>query len=87
MDDGYFAENFNHLGVQKLLKEIKAACIVVWISTRKRLRNRLKMELPFSLQKNIGNGKRLIDRVDVLSIDEWNADSQCGSFPVKRVLG
>lgn len=44
------------------------------------------MELPFSLQENIGNGKRLIDRVDVLSIDEWNADSQCGNFPVKRVL-
>ena len=56
------------------------------VTTRKRLRNRLKMELPFSLQKNIGNGKRLIDRVDVLSIDEWNADSQCGNFPVKRVL-
>lgn len=56
------------------------------VTTRKRLRNRLKMELPFSLQKNIGNGKRLIDRVDVLSIDEWNADNQCGNFPVKRVL-
>ena len=25
------------------------------VTTRKRLRNRLKMELPFSLQKNIGN--------------------------------
>ena len=56
------------------------------VTTRKRLRNRLKLELPFVLQDNIGNGKKLIDRVDVLSIDEWNADSQCGNFPVKRVL-
>ena len=56
------------------------------VITRKRLRNRLKAELPFSLQENIGNGKKLIDRVEVLSIDEWNADSEYGSFPIKRVL-
>lgn len=55
------------------------------VTTRKRLRNRLKDELPFSLQENIGNGRRLIDRVDVLSIDEWNADSDYGKFPIKRV--
>ncbi len=54
--------------------------------TRKRLRNRLKMELPFSLQESVGNGKKLIERVDVLSIDEWNADSAYGIFPIKRVL-
>ena len=44
------------------------------------------MELPFSLQESVGNGKKLIERVDVLSIDEWNADSAYGIFPIKRVL-
>ena len=57
------------------------------VTTRKRLRNRLKRELPFSLQDSIGNGKKLIDRVDVLSIDEWNTDSDYGNFPIKRVSG
>lgn len=37
-------------------------------TTRKRLRGRLKVELPFVLQDQIGNGKRLIDQVDVLSM-------------------
>jgi hypothetical protein len=44
------------------------------------------MELPFSLQESIGNGKRLIDRVDVLSIDEWNADNCYGAFPIKQII-
>ncbi len=57
------------------------------VTTRKRLRNRLKTELPFSLQDNIGNGKKLIDRVEVLSIDEWNADSDYGNFPIGRISG
>ena len=55
------------------------------VTTRKRLRNRLKMELPFSLQESIGNGKKLIDRAEVLSIDEWNTDNCYGNFPIKRV--
>lgn len=55
------------------------------VTTRKRLRNRLKTELPFKLQENTGNGRRLIEGVDVLSIDEWNADRNYGNYPVKRV--
>lgn len=55
------------------------------VTTRKRLRNKLKAELPFTLQNNIGNGKRLIDQVDVLSIEEWNADSNYGNYPIKQV--
>mgnify|MGYP006968285921 CR=1 FL=1 len=56
-------------------------------TTRKRLRNRLKTELPFVLQDHIGNGKKLIEQVDVLSIDEWNADSIYGNYPMRRILG
>lgn len=56
-------------------------------TTRKRLRNRLKVELPFALQDNIGNGKRLIEQVDVLSIEEWNADKTFGSYPIRQISG
>lgn len=56
------------------------------VTTRKRLRNRLKKELPFSLQDMIGNGKKLIEQVEVLSIDEWNTDSEYGNFPIKQIL-
>lgn len=56
-------------------------------TTRKRLRNRLKAELPFALQNNIGNGKKLIEQVEVLSIDEWNADSIYGNYPMRRISG
>mgnify|MGYP006906603017 CR=1 FL=1 len=55
------------------------------ITTRKRLRNRLKAELPFKLQDNVGNGKKLIERLDVLSIEEWNTDSNYGNYPIKRL--
>lgn len=57
------------------------------VTTRKRLRNRLKVELPFVLQNNIGNGKKLIEQVEVLSIDEWNADSIYGNYPMRRISG
>lgn len=55
------------------------------VTTRKRMRNRLKAELPFVLQKNLGNGKRLIEKVVVLSIDEWNADRIYGNYPIRRI--
>lgn len=53
-------------------------------TTRKRLRNRLKAELPFILQDKIGNGKKLIEQVAVLSINEWNADSNYGKYPISQ---
>ena len=51
-------------------------------SSRKMVRNRLKAKLPFELQENIGEGKRLIEKVDVFSIEEWNANEQYGEFPI-----
>ena len=52
---------------------------------RKRLRNRLKKELPFALQENIGNGRKLIEKVDVVSIEEWNKDENYGKYPIVPV--
>lgn len=53
--------------------------------TRKRLRNKLKGELPFVLQKNIGNGIKLIEKIEVVSIEEWNKDEIYGKYPIYPV--
>lgn len=53
---------------------------------RKRLRNRLKMELPFTLQENIEKGRKLIEKVDVVSIEEWNKDKNYGKYPIVPVV-
>lgn len=57
------------------------------ITLRKRLRNRLKSELPFLLQEKIGKGKKLIDKVDVVSIAEWNENETYGKFSIKKLNG
>lgn len=54
------------------------------LTIRKRLRNRLHTALPFLLQENIGKGKKLIERVDVISIAEWNSDQLYGKYPLKE---
>jgi len=42
------------------------------MTERKAIRNRLKDRLPFKLQENCGFTSKLIDKVEVLSFDEWN---------------
>lgn len=53
------------------------------VTARKRLRNKLKLELPFALQENVGNGRKIIDGLDVVSIEEWN--NQYRMYPIKLV--
>lgn len=53
--------------------------------SRKRLRNRLKKELPFLLQQNVGNGRKLIEKMEIVSIKEWNEDENYGLYPLQRV--
>lgn len=55
------------------------------IVTRKRLRNKMKQRLPFALQENIGQGRKLIEKVEVLSITEWNNSQEYGVYPIKNV--
>lgn len=50
--------------------------------SRKMIRNKMKSKLPFLLQANVGEGRRLIEKLDVLSIDEWNANELYGKFPI-----
>ena len=52
---------------------------------RKRIRNKLKIKLPFSLQTQIANGNEIIEEVEVLSIDEWNHDPVYGKYPFTHI--
>lgn len=51
----------------------------------KRLRTRMKTQLPFALQQNVGTGIKLIDKVDVVSIEEWNKNSTYGKYPFVKI--
>lgn len=54
--------------------------------SRKMLRNRLKEKLPFQLQESVSKGIKLIDKVEVFSIDEWNQSAEYGAFPIKKLI-
>ena len=54
---------------------------------RKRLRDRMKTQLPFTLQQNMNTGIKLIEKVNVLSIKEWNEDSTYGKYPFVKIDG
>lgn len=49
--------------------------------TRRRLRNRIQTRL----QEAAGNGRKLIERLEVLSIQEWNAHARYAKFPLGKV--
>lgn len=51
--------------------------------SRKMIRNKMKKKLPFLLQINIGEGRKLIEKMAVLSIDEWNNNDVYGKFPIQ----
>ena len=53
--------------------------------TRKLIRERLTLKLPFALQRTEGVRKELIRRVEVLSIEEWNSHSVYGSYKIKKI--
>lgn len=56
-------------------------------TSRRMLRNKLKERLPFRLQAAVPGGRRLIEDVYVLNIQEWNSDSVFGRFPISLVEG
>ena len=55
------------------------------IITRKRLRNKMKQRLPFALQENMGTNRKLIQKVDVVSIEEWNSNEEYGEYPITKL--
>ena len=54
-------------------------------NTRRRLRNRIRRELPFVLPDILGTEEKLIESMDVLSIDEWNNHPLYGRYPLRRL--
>lgn len=56
-------------------------------TSRKMLRNKLKDRLPFKMQTAISESRRMIEDVQVLNIQEWNADELFGHFPISLVGG
>ena len=51
-------------------------------ASRRLLRNRIKLLLPFQLQLG---GNKLIESVEVLSVSEWNASERYGNYPFCNV--
>jgi len=56
-------------------------------ASRKMLRNKLKVRLPFRMQTAVSEDRHLIEDVQVLNIQEWNADELLGRFPISPVEG
>lgn len=53
-------------------------------TSRLMVRNELQKRLPFRLQRALSNsGRKLIDEVRVVNIEEWNADKELGKYPLK----
>lgn len=50
--------------------------------SRKMIRNRMKSKLPFLLQKNVSEERKLIEKIAVLSIAEWNTSKPYCEFPI-----
>lgn len=54
-----------------------------YITERKAIRNRLKDRLPFRLQKKCEFTRNLIDKIEVLCLEEWN--HQYPYYPARRL--
>ena len=80
-----FYDSLHYLWLQGKTEPVQFVYVLEYpngdVVTRKRLRNKLKKELPFQLQNQIGDGRKLIDKVEVLSIEEWNLDKNYGIYP------
>lgn len=88
---GKFYDSLHYLNLLGKNKPVQYIYVLEYpngdVTTRKRLRNRIKTELPFVLQENIGNGRKLIDKIDVVSIQEWNENEGFGEYPIRKLPG
>lgn len=80
---------YDSLHYLTLLKKDKAKDFVYILeyplgdsASRRMIRNRLKGRLPFQLQELVSDDVKLINKVEVLSIDEWNCHEEYGAFPI-----
>lgn len=55
-------------------------------TSRLLVRNELQNRLPFQLQSTLSSlGRKLIEEVRVVNIEEWNADEELGRYPLRPV--
>lgn len=54
-------------------------------ASRRFIRNKLKPKLPFKLQDDIAGKDRLIEKIEVLSIEDWNVHEEYGKYPIKPI--
>lgn len=84
-----YYDTLHYLRLRNKLKTTKYIFVVEYpkgdATSRKLLRNRMKKQLPFKLQLNMGAAISLIDDVAVVNIQEWNADPVYGKFPISPV--
>ena len=84
-----FYDSLHYIHLLGKIKPVKYVYVVEAPNSdaimRKRLRARMKTLLPFALQENINTGISLIDRVDVLSINEWNMHDEYGKYPFVKL--
>lgn len=78
-----FYDSLHYLSILKKDKPKKYIYILEYpngdSSSRRMIRNRIKLLLPFSLQED---DSRLIESVEVLSIDEWNESDTYSRYPL-----
>ena len=56
-------------------------------TSRNLIRNKLKDKLPFRLQHEISDaGRKLIEEIKVVNIEEWNADPELGVYPIEEIV-
>lgn len=81
-----FYDSLHYLHLLGKVRPVQYICVLEYPAgdpvNRRRLRNSMKKELPFQLQKNLGRGTTLINDIKVLSIQEWNEDCIYGKYPI-----
>lgn len=83
-----FFDSFHYLYLMGMDKAKKYIYILEYpagnSSSRLMIRNKLKDYLPFKLQQlHARDGRRMIDEVKVVDIEEWNNDAELGQFPIQ----
>ncbi len=54
-------------------------------TSRRFIRNKLVPKLPFKLQEDMPHEVRLIEKIEVMSIAEWNESAEYGGYPIKAI--
>ena len=84
-----YYDTLHYLRLRNKMKTTKYIFVVEYpkgdSTSRKLLRNRMKKQLPFRLQTDMGVLEPLIDEVAVVNIQEWNDNPIYGIYPIKPV--